>query len=172
MQRLFSTGIIVALLIATLPQTGHSTHPGNSAPGAGPPAQLHGRAASDRGPKQEPANLKDEEIYGHELMSADEIVRYRQQLGKRMTAAERARYQREHEERMRARALQQSRDLVPPGQGPIYGGKLMSVEERNEYRETLRTIRSDAERVQFEARHRAEMQKRARALKIDIEEAE
>ena len=44
-------------------------------------------------------------------------------------------------------------------QGGDYGGALMwSVEERNQYREQLRLIESDQERLQFMAKHREEMQ--------------
>jgi hypothetical protein len=172
MQQKISTGVIAAILIALIPQTGNAIHPESGALDDAPSALAHGKPAPDRGPPQGPSRLKDEEIYGHELMSTDEIARYRQELGQQMTAAERARFNHEHEERMRKRAMERSRDLVPPGQGPIYGGKLMSVEERNEYREALRNMRSEAERAQFEARHREEIQKRARALRIDLEEAE
>jgi hypothetical protein len=125
----------------------------------------------DRIRLQDSAELRDEDIYGHELMSREELNQYRIELGARATADERKRFQHEHEERMRERAALQHRDLVPPGQGPIYGGKLMSVEERNEYRERLRLIESDQERARFEAQHREEMQKRAQALQIEIEDA-
>ena len=171
MQLVFSTGVMAAILLALVTQTGHATDPG-STPGGKAPAQVHGRPAAEPRPQQEASDLKDDEIYGHELMSADEIAVYRQQLGRRTAPADRDRFQRAHEERMRARAMEQSRDLVPPGQGPIYGGQLMSVEERNEYRERLRNMRSEAQRVQFEAQHREEIRKRAKALRIDIEEAE
>jgi len=54
----------------------------------------------------------------------------------------------------------------------IYGYKIMSAEELNQYRERLRLIKSEEERLKFEAQHREEMQKRAQALKIKIEDAE
>lgn len=130
--------------------------------------RLHDR---DRIQQQDGATLKDEEIYGHELMSREELNRYRNQLQQQQTAEDRERFQHEHEERMRERAATQGKDLVPPGQGPVYGGKLMSVEERNEYRERLRQIESEEERLRFEAQHREEMQKRAEALQIEIEDA-
>ena len=126
----------------------------------------------DRVRSQDTAELSDEHIYGHEFMSLEELNQYRIGFRKQATAEERARFQHEHEERMRERAALQGKDLVPPGQGPIYGGKLMSVEERNEYRERLRLIKTDEEKRRFEAEHREEMQKRAQALQVEIEDAE
>jgi hypothetical protein len=61
---------------------------------------------------------------------------------------------------------------VPPGQGPIYGGELMTVQERNAYREQLRHMDSEDEREKFQAQHREQMELRAKALELDIEEAE
>jgi len=54
----------------------------------------------------------------------------------------------------------------------IYGHKLMSTEELNQYRERLRLLKSEEERLKFEAQHREEMQERAKALHIEIEDAE
>jgi len=73
---------------------------------------------------------------------------------------------------MRERALQQNKDIVPPGQGPIYRGDMMTVQERNEYREQLRRIESEQERAEFLARHREEMNKRVESIEKETEEAE
>lgn len=54
----------------------------------------------------------------------------------------------------------------------IYGHKIMSAEELNQYRERLRLTKSEEERLKFEAQHREAMQKRAKALQIKIEDAE
>ncbi len=48
----------------------------------------------------------------------------------------------------------------------------MSVQERNEYREQLRLIDSDKEREQFQAQHRDQVNQRAAALGLEVEEAE
>ena len=68
------------------------------------------------------------------------------------------------------------------GNGPdsdIYGHQLMSVQERNQYREQLRLAESDPEKkTRFEAQHREQMQARAKAQGTvsddggEIEEAE
>ena len=125
----------------------------------------------DRIHQVDPAELADEEIYGHELMTSEELKQYRNQLKKQETWEKRERFQVQHEEKLQKRAIEQGKDIVPPGQGPIYGGELMTVQERNEYREQLRRFDSDEERMRFEARHREEMQQRADALSIELAEA-
>ena len=121
---------------------------------------------------QDPSKMKNEEIYGNQLMSDGERKQYRNGLGEANTQEARQEFQARHEETIRNRAQQQGQDLVPPGQGPVYGGEFMSVQERNEYRERLRLIDSDTERQQFQARHREQMNERAHALNLEVEEAE
>jgi hypothetical protein len=121
---------------------------------------------------QDPSKINNEEIYGNQLMSDAERNQYRNGLGEANTQEARRKFQAQHEEKMQQRAMQQGQDLVPPGQGSIYGGEFMSVQERNEYREQLRLFDSDAERQQFQAQHREQMSERARALNLEIEEAE
>ena len=126
----------------------------------------------DRDRIHDPANLRDQDIFGNEFMTPAECDQYREQLGSLNTQEARQQFQAQHEEMMQQRALQQGQDLVPPGQGPIYGGEFMSVQERNEYREQLRLFDSEAERQQFQAQHREQVNERARALNLEIEEAE
>jgi hypothetical protein len=126
----------------------------------------------DRVRLQDPAKMKDGDIYGNELMSNTERKQYRQELGNYGTQDSREQYQARHEEKLQKRALQQGKDLVPPGQGRIYGGEFMSVQERNQYREQLRLIESDQEREQFHAQHRDRVNQRAKALDLEVQEAE
>ena len=50
------------------------------------------------------------------------------------------------------------------GDKEIYGNKLMSVEERNQYREQLRLTESDSKaQTKFMAQHKEKMQQRAKA---------
>lgn len=128
--------------------------------------------ARDRLYATDPASLRDEDIYGSALMTAEERKQYRNQLMNMESVEAREQYQVKHEAKMQERAQLQGKDLVPPGQGPIYGGELMTVQERNEYREQLRHMGSDEEREQFQARHQEQMNLRAKALERDIEEAE
>lgn len=126
----------------------------------------------DRTNMQDPSKMNNEEIYGYQLMSDAERNQYRNELGEANTQETRQEFQARHEEMIRKRAMQQDRDLIPPGQGPVYGGEFMSVQERNEYREQLRLSDSESERQQFQAQHREQMNERARALNLEIEEAE
>lgn len=126
----------------------------------------------DRTRIHDPANMKDQDIYGSDLMTQAERNRYRDQLGKSDEQGLGQEFQVQHEMTMQKRALNQGLDLVPPGQGPIYGGELMTVQERNEYREMMRLSESEAEREQIQARHREQMRERSRALEIEIEAAE
>ena len=54
----------------------------------------------------------------------------------------------------------------------VFGYKLMSPEELNQYRERIRLMKTEEEKNRFEAQHREEMQKRAQALNIEIEDAD
>ena len=118
------------------------------------------------------AKLHDKDIYGHELMTRQELNQYRQKMQEMHTTKAREQFQMQHEEKMRERALQQNKEIVPPGQGPIYRGELMTVQERNAYREQLRIIQSEEERSRFLARHKEKMDKRADATDQETEEAE
>ncbi len=126
----------------------------------------------DRDRLQDPAKIKDGDIYGNEMMSVQERNQYRKQLRVMNSGGGQEKFQAQHEEKMRIRALEQGKDLVPPGQGPIYGGEFMSVQERNQYREQLRVMGSDEEREKFQARHRDRVKQRAKALNMEVEEAE
>jgi len=121
---------------------------------------------------QDPESMKDEDIYGNELMSSTERNQYRHQLGQLESGQSREQFQAQHETEMQNRALQQGKDLVPPNQGPVYGGEFMSVQERNQYREQLRLMDSDPEKEQFKAQHRERINQRARALGLTVGEAE
>ena len=105
-------------------------------------------------------------------MTRQELNQYREQMQRMQTAGARDQFQAQHEEKMRERALRQNKDIVPPGQGPIYRGDLMSVQERNAHREQLRIIESQEERARFLARHRETMDARAEAIEQETEEAE
>lgn len=117
----------------------------------------------------DPMRLRDEDIYGSALMSREELSQYRNRMASMETQQAREQYQVQHEKQMRERAKQEGKDLVPPGQGPVYGGELMTVEERNQYREQLRRIDSDEEKFKFQAQHREKMDARAKALELEVD---
>lgn len=120
----------------------------------------------------DPSGMKDYEIYGNGLMTKQERKQYRNEMSQFRTLQERERYQLEHEKKMQQRALEQGKDLVPPGQGSVYGGKLMTVQERNAYREELRRAGNEQDRLKLAAQHREKMNERASALGFELEEAE
>ena len=126
----------------------------------------------DRLKIHDPANMNDQDIYGNALMTSAERKQYRQELGQSNAQGAGMEFQAQHEQMMQKRALEHGQDLVPPGQGPIYGGEFMTVQERNEYRDQLRLCESDAEREQLEAQHRDRIRLRADALGLEVEEAE
>ena len=126
----------------------------------------------DRTNFQDAANMEDKDIYGNELMTNTERKQYRSELGTANAQGSGAGFQARHEQMMQKRALEQGQDLVPPGQGPVYGGEFMTVQERNQYREQLRLSDSDEERLQLKAQHRDRIRQRADALGLEVEEAE
>ena len=116
--------------------------------------------------------MSDGDIYGSEMMTAQERKQYRKKLGDSAAKGTQQQYQAQHEEKMQKRALQQGQDLVPPGQGPVYGGEFMTVQERNQYREQLRLSDSDKERLKLQEQHRDRINQRVHALGLEVEEAE
>ena len=62
-------------------------------------------------------------------------------------------------------------DNAALGGNGIYGGAMMSEQERNEYHEQLRLTESDPEaRTKFMAQHQEEMQQRAKAKGVDLKD--
>ena len=53
--------------------------------------------------------------------------------------------------------------------GGIYGGNLMTTQERNQYRAELGALKTEQERKEYEARHREQMQLRAKERGIEPE---
>ena len=126
----------------------------------------------DRTKLQDPDRMNDQDIYGNALMTDPERKQYRKELGQSNESGSGTEFQAQHEQKMQKRALEQGQDLVPPGQGSVYGGEFMTVQERNQYREQLRLSDSDADREQFQAQHRDRIKLRANALGLEVEEAE
>ena len=126
----------------------------------------------DRLKIHDPANMNDQDIYGNALMTNEEHKQYRNELGNANAQSSGSEFQARHEQMMQKRALEQGQDLVPPGQGPVYGGELMTVQERNQYREQLRLADSEEEQLRLKAQHQDRIRTRADALGLEVEEAE
>ena len=135
------------------------------------PAQDRDRV-QDRLKIHDPANPKDQDVDGGESMTKAEHNQYQGQTGMSGEQGSGKEVQAQYEKQVQQRAMNQGADLAPPGQGPIYGGELMSAQERNEYREQLRLHESQGDGQKFQAQHRAKMQERAREQDIEIEAAE
>lgn len=60
----------------------------------------------------------------------------------------------------------QTRESKGAGEG-VYGGNLMTVQERNQYRAELGALTTEEERLEYKARHREKMELRARERGID-----
>jgi hypothetical protein len=67
-------------------------------------------------------------------------------------------------ERTQAQAAPSSAKAAGNG---IYGGNLMTLEERNQYREQLGKLQTDQERNEFKARHSEQMNLRARERGVE-----
>ena len=85
--------------------------------------------------------------------------------------------QKQVQQREQVQEQEQKQIHVPDtGNGPdsdIYGHELMTVQERNQYREQLRLVESDPEKkTRFEAQHREQMQTRAKAQGFVIDDGE
>ena len=130
----------------------------------------------DRTHAPDKAQHGDKEIYGGELMSVEERNQYREQL--RLTASDpeaQPHLPAQHQETLQARAKKMGVEVESQGPGPgygdgIYGGELMSVQERNQYREQLRLTDSDPEaQTKLKAQHQEKMQARAKTMGVDID---
>ena len=118
------------------------------------------------------AKLKDDDIYGSELMTRRERNEYRRKLQTADNAEARERIRSEHQHEMQVRAEERGLELKPTAEGPIYGGALLTQQERNEYRARLLEMDSTSDRGHFLAQHREKMQARARAQGVPFEELE
>ena len=84
--------------------------------------------------------------------------------------------QKQVQQREQVQEQEQKQIHVPDtGNGPdsdIYGHELMTVQERNQYREQLRLCDSDEERLQLQAQHRDRINQRAHALGLEVKDAD
>lgn len=113
---------------------------------------------------QDQLRLRD--IYGAELMSRQERRQYRDRIQSMDGVQEWARYRAEHQRMMMERAREQGTDLPEP----LYGQQLMTDRERIRLRERLQEATGSQERERILAQHREQMQERARANNIPLDE--
>ena len=106
--------------------------------------------------------MPDDGMYGHQMMTAEERERYRQQLNSAQSDREWSRMRAEHQREMQARAKAQGRQMEPP----IFGEHMMTVEERNRYAQRMKGANTDAEKARIREEHQQMMMQRARELGI------
>ena len=106
--------------------------------------------------------MPDHGMYGHEMMTAEERERYRQQLNNARSDREWSQRRAEHQREMQARAKAQGKHLDPP----VFGQHMMTIEEQNRYAERMRSATTDAERTRIREEHQQMMMQRAHALGI------
>ena len=134
--------------------------------------QLHGRERDqDRIHSTDFSQLGDSDILGHEIMSFEGRNEYRMRLQNAASFEEWRQIEAVHRDLVQKRAQAQNIDLALPGTD-IYGGAMMTVEERARYREQLRVMSSSEERARFMTERRESMQQRARLRGIALEDPE
>jgi len=89
--------------------------------------------------------------------------------GDRMYDRDQARQHSQDRDQARDRAHEPAHAM--PDDRPIYGQQMMSVEERNQYREQLRVLGENSEEgTRFQAQHREEMQVRAKEQGVNLDD--
>jgi len=84
----------------------------------------------------------------------------------------RTRDQEKAQDQVRDRDRIHQADASSATAGDVYGQALMTEQERNRYRERLMNAGTEEERQQIQARHREEMNRRAREQGVEIAEPE
>jgi hypothetical protein len=107
--------------------------------------------------------VRDADIYGAELMSAQERDQYRQQLQNAKNDQEWARLRAQHEEQIRARATQRGVSLPPP----VYGQYMLTAQETERYRRRVENTRDEQARARVRAEHEEMVRERARELGLE-----
>ena len=107
-------------------------------------------------------HMTDDGMYGHQMMTAEERKRYRQQLESAASDREWSRMRAEHQREMQARAKAQGRQLDPP----VFGQHMMTMEEKQRYTERMQAAKSDAEKARIREEHQQQMMQRAEELGI------
>ena len=103
-------------------------------------------------------------MFGEFMMTARERERYQERLQQAPDEQTRIQLRAEHQEAMRARARELGMELPEP----LYGQRLMTAQEQQQFRDRLRAATTEEERAQLRAEHRALMQERAREHRVPL----
>ena len=128
-------------------------------------------AAAQQPPAAAPKQGQPQRPYAYQLMTPEERDAFRKQMEEAKTPEERAKIRDAQRAEMQKRAEAQGITLQGRGGEPrIYGGELMTPEERNAYAEKMRNAKTQDERLKLRDEHRAEMQKRAKDKGVTLPE--
>ncbi len=119
------------------------------------------------------ATADKEPIYGYQLMTEEERATFRTQMQNAATDEERQQIRLQHRERMLERAKAQGVTLtdppaITPGDEVVFGGQMMTMEERLQFRTQMQNAATDEERQQIRLQHREQMLERAKAQGITL----
>ena len=124
-------------------------------------AMAQGPQGGQQGGQQQRQQAGQQQRQAERAMSQDRVMDQ-----ERMQTREQDRTQ----DRTQDRDQDQIRQHASAGQGEgIYGGNLMTVQERNQYRDQLGGLKTEQERNEFKARHQEQMQSRAKERGIEPE---
>lgn len=108
--------------------------------------------------------LRDNDIYGHRMMTSKEMQNYRARLNAAPNDREWARLRAEHQQQMMQRAEQRGIALDPP----IYGRHMLTRKERQRFERRMAAAASVEERSRIREEHREMIQQRSRELGLGI----
>ena len=97
-----------------------------------------------------------------------QMQQQQQRQAERAMSQDRAMDQQRMQTRERTQDREQAQTQASKGAGEgIYGGNLMTAQERNQYRAEFGALKTDEERLEYKARHREKMELRAQERGID-----
>lgn len=168
MRSLLKYGALLAAAVVLLPVDVHAQGRG-SGQGGGDQARVRDQAQVERGQTDRDRDR---------IRDQDRIHQQTRAPSNEGTASQ-DRKQEQQSEQIQGQEQVRAQGSGNVDDSDIYGHELMSVQERNQYREQLRLVESDPEQKnQFLAQHREQMQARAKAQGAvigdggEIEEAE
>lgn len=115
--------------------------------------------------KERGLNPGDAPVYGRELMTKRERKKYQKQLDGAANAEARERIRAEHRQEMQVRAWERG---LNPDHEPIYGGHMMTAEQRAQFRQRLESAGNAEGRAQVRAEHRQQIKEIAKARNMKL----
>ena len=143
------------------------TKQGTKSSAAGTPKsgqQKHQMQSQTRSKKTIRHTLRDDDIYGHRMMTSREMQNSRARLDAAPNDREWVRLRAEHQQQMMQRADERGVALDPP----VYGRHMLSREERQRFERQMAAATSAEERNRIREEHRSTIQQRARELDLEM----